>query len=279
MKDVLVLTKQVGETPLQCIERFRGTHPEYRDVKMTYAGRLDPVAEGLLLVLAGDRVHDKEQFLKLPKTYECTALVGVGTDTYDVLGVPTHPACFASRPSLKERVSSVFTKLSSEPALSFREGASATAGRVCLESFIGTFAQPYPPYSSKTVAGKQLHAHAREGTLADIPIPEQQVTVSDIRILETNQVPLRAVITEIESIIAKVSGDFRQVAIKDAWECLLRENPEKSVDLLTFSITVSGGTYIRGIVDAWGKKIGKNACILRLKRTRVGEYAILDTDI
>ncbi len=279
MKDVLVLTKQVGETPLQCIERFRGAYPEYKDVKMTYAGRLDPVAEGILIVLAGDRVHDKEQFLKLPKTYECTALVGVGTDTYDVLGVPTHPACFASRPSLKERVSSVFTKLSSEPALSFREGASATAGRVCLRSFTGTFSQPYPPYSSKTVAGKQLHAHAREGTLAEIPIPEQQVTVSDICILETKQVPLKAVVTEIGSIIAKVSGDFRQVAIKDAWECLLRENPEKSVDLLTFSITVSGGTYIRGIVDAWGKKIGKNACILRLKRTCVGEYGLLDIDI
>jgi tRNA pseudouridine(55) synthase len=261
MKDILVLEKRIGETPLQCVERFRGAHPEYAGVKMTYAGRLDPVAEGVLVVLAGDRVHNKEQFLKLPKTYECTALVGVGTDTYDVLGVPTHSARVSVPPP-------------PDPLL-IKEGEAEHV----LRSFIGTFSQPYPPYSSKTVLGKQLHTHARQGTLADIPIPEQQVTVSDICILEVKQVPLRAVVTEIGSIIDKVSGDFRQVAIKDAWGCLLRENPEKTVDVLTFSITVSGGTYIRGIVDVWGKKIGKNACILRLKRTRVGEYGVLDIDI
>lgn len=88
MNSVLVLNKQVGETPLACIERFRVSHPEYQEVKMTYAGRLDPIASGLLIVLTGDKVHEKESYLGLPKTYECVALLGVATDTYDVLGIP-----------------------------------------------------------------------------------------------------------------------------------------------------------------------------------------------
>jgi tRNA pseudouridine55 synthase len=87
MNSLLILNKYVGETPLACMERFRAEHPEYEGVKMTYAGRLDPIASGVLLVLTGGRVHEKESYLGLPKTYECTALLGVATDTYDVLGM------------------------------------------------------------------------------------------------------------------------------------------------------------------------------------------------
>ena len=54
MKKILKLYKKEGETPLEAIERFRRKNPEYRNEKMTYAGRLDPMAEGVLLVLAGN---------------------------------------------------------------------------------------------------------------------------------------------------------------------------------------------------------------------------------
>jgi tRNA U55 pseudouridine synthase TruB len=52
MENVLKLYKNVGETPLECLERFRVENSEYKDVPMTYAGRLDPMAEGVLIVLA-----------------------------------------------------------------------------------------------------------------------------------------------------------------------------------------------------------------------------------
>jgi tRNA pseudouridine55 synthase len=140
------------------MERFRDTHPEYRGVKMTYAGRLDPIASGLLIVLTGDKVHEKESYLGLPKTYECIALLGVKTDTYDVLGIPV------GDPLLEE------------------ERVDSAAGRVrlVLEGFVGTFQQTYPPYSSKTVDGKQLHQIARSGDIATVELPSRTVTVYEV---------------------------------------------------------------------------------------------------
>ena len=62
-KKVLNLYKPQGVTPLELIDRFRQKHPEYKDEKLGYAGRLDPMAEGILLVLVGD--ENKKR-----KTYE-----------------------------------------------------------------------------------------------------------------------------------------------------------------------------------------------------------------
>ena len=60
-KSVLNLYKKVGETPLECIKRFQSDHPEYQGEKMTYAGRLDPLASGVLLVLVGKECKQKEK--------------------------------------------------------------------------------------------------------------------------------------------------------------------------------------------------------------------------
>ena len=59
MKKIIVINKKEGETPLEALEDFRRKNKEYKDVKMTYAGRLDPLVSGLLLVLAGDEVREK----------------------------------------------------------------------------------------------------------------------------------------------------------------------------------------------------------------------------
>ena len=54
MKKFVTLEKAVGETPLSALERHRGEHPELLGIPMAYAGRLDPMASGKLLVLIGD---------------------------------------------------------------------------------------------------------------------------------------------------------------------------------------------------------------------------------
>ena len=87
MKDILNLYKERGETPLECIERFRRANPEYKNVPMSYAGRLDPMAEGVLIILAGEANKKKSDFLSLDKEYTFDVLFGFSTDTYDVLGV------------------------------------------------------------------------------------------------------------------------------------------------------------------------------------------------
>ncbi len=82
----VILNKKEGETPLQALERLRSSNSKYKDAKMTYAGRLDPMASGLLIILIGDEVKNKEKYLKLNKEYEFEVLFGFATDTYDILG-------------------------------------------------------------------------------------------------------------------------------------------------------------------------------------------------
>ena len=80
--------KPIGISPLDAIKTLKEKYPELKDEKMTYAGRLDPLAEGVLLILAGNAVHEKEKYLKLDKEYEGEILFGFTTDTYDILGLP-----------------------------------------------------------------------------------------------------------------------------------------------------------------------------------------------
>ena len=246
MKEILVLHKNVGETPLECMDRFRAENPEYdSSVKMTYAGRLDPIASGVLIALAGEKLFLKDEFLTLPKTYHCSAMLGVATDTYDILGIGT---VFEKREFNEQEVLPV------------------------LETFMGTWKQAYPPYSSKTVDGKQLHELARAGELGGIEVPKKRVTVEEIFNITLSSITRSEIVSDITSVIKKVHGDFRQEEITTVWKAFAEENPNERITILNFSIAVSGGTYIRGIVDDLGKKLGSGACIWRLHRSQVGKY-------
>lgn len=244
---IVVLHKEVGETPLECLNRYRarcvaehpGERERYENLKMTYAGRLDPMAEGVLVALTGASVHEKESFLRLPKTYVCTAILGIETDTYDILGVPTSGA----------------------------QVPGDDAVRDALLRFVGSFDQEYPPYSSKTLNGRQLHALARTGKLAGAKLPSHRVTVSSISEVTIAPATLGELLPDIVSRVRKVRGDFRQDEIVAAWKGLPGDFPVRTV---TFTVSVSGGTYIRGIVHELGKRLRTGACVWKLDRTSVG---------
>jgi tRNA pseudouridine55 synthase len=256
MKDVLLLNKQVGETPLACIERFRAAHSEYVGMKMTYAGRLDPIAEGLLIVLVGDAVHHKDEYSNLPKVYECVALLGVSTDTYDILGLPT--------------VSERYTHESNNGAINHLMSENELES--VLSEFVGSFQQAYPPYSSKTVDGRQLHQIARSGEIDTVEIPTRTASVEWVRDVKVVSITPDELLRHITDTVSRVQGDFRQQQIMDAWQSL----SGSLVQLVSFTIAVSSGTYIRGIVNSLGEKLGIGACIMSLKRTSVGEFLLSD---
>ena len=77
-----VVYKNKGETPLRCLRRLcTDSQRTY-----TYAGRLDPMAEGLLLILVDDECKRARSAHRLNKMYEFEFIVGLSTDTYDCLG-------------------------------------------------------------------------------------------------------------------------------------------------------------------------------------------------
>lgn len=248
MKKIIVLNKREGETPLQVLEKFRRKYKEYRGEKMTYAGRLDPMAKGLLLVLAGEETKNKEKYLALDKEYEFEVLFGFATDTYDILGKVVKNT--EVRPMYKKLTENI---------------------NESLKYFTGKFVQKYPIYSSKTVKGKQLFHYARRGV--EVEIPEQEVFVKKLKFLKFRKISEKRLLANIERRIKKVQGDFRQEEILKIWQN--KFSPERSQEFLigSFKIECGSGTYVRGIANSLGEQIGIPILAFSIKRTRIGKWS------
>jgi tRNA pseudouridine55 synthase len=258
VKKVIILNKKEGDTPLETQEFFRSKHPVYSMVPMTYAGRLDPMASGLLIILAGEEVKNKEKYLALEKEYEFEVLFGFSTDTYDILGK------VSPRQGLGERAD-------------IKKGELEKEIKNNLKSFIGESVQKYPMYSSKTVKGKPLFTYARSGE--EVDIPERKIFIKSLKFQKIKEVTNKKLFQDIERRIKKVKGDFRQDDILKTWQKSLPQDPvlgkgKEYFYIGSFKIKCSSGTYVRVVADLFGKKIGIPALAYSIKRTKVGKFMI-----
>jgi tRNA pseudouridine55 synthase len=115
--------------------------------RLSYAGRLDPLAEGELLVLVDQECNEREKYLGFDKTYIVDVLFGVATDTGDVLG---------------------------------KIGKSKSGNPkdfTFLSGFVGTRTQIYPLYSSKRLNKNDDEVPTKEVTIYSINI--EKVTQID----------------------------------------------------------------------------------------------------
>ncbi len=251
MKRILNIYKKVGETPLEAINRFRANNPEYKSVKMTYAGRLDPLAKGVLILLAGDAIYEKEKYLKLDKEYEAEILFGFETDTYDILGLPKK----------------------NKKIENFKKEKLAES----LKIFIGTSKMSFPPYSSYRIKGKPLFQWVREGRIKEIKIPEKERETYEIKITRLRKIGGKNLLAQINKKIKKVKGDFRQGKILKQWEKILKNNTDIEFQTANIKIKCSSGTYIRSIAHNLGRELKIGAILLNLVRTKVGDFEIKDS--
>lgn len=247
MKEVINIYKKAGETPLEAINRLRDNSPEYQNEKITYAGRLDPLAEGVLILLAGDAVYEKEKYLKLDKEYEAEILFGFSTDTYDILGL-----------SKKNKTIKILSKENLVESLNV---------------FLGKNKMPFPPYSSYKIKGKPLFQWAREWKIKEIEIPKKEREIYEIKISWLRKIDGKNLLVQINKKIKKVKGDFRQEKILTRWEKILKNNSDTQFQAAKVKIKCSSGTYIRTVAHNLGEKLKTGAVLLSLKRTRVGRFS------
>ena len=243
---VLNLYKQLGETPRERLERLRIQKPEYAHEVLSYAGRLDPMAEGVLITLVGSANKMREAYLDMSKEYVLDVLLGFSTDTYDILGKVME---------------------SGDP-----DGITKKSIEKGLNEFRGHFSQEYPPYSSKTIEGKSLFQWARSGMLSSIVLPRKTVTIYDISLASVYKISEPMLLSYIESSIDKVSGDFRQEESIRLWKKYLRADGTRSFPCASIKISCSSGTYARSIAHSLGRDLGVPALALHILRTKVGEY-------
>ncbi|MFA6392660.1 MAG: hypothetical protein WCW54_01040 [Candidatus Paceibacterota bacterium] len=266
MDNVIKVYKKVGETPLDCIQNLKKDRPELGLLPMTYAGRLDPLAEGVLLLLVGEECKKKDEYLNLHKEYEVEVLFGFATDTYDVLGKVT-PSEILFKRSRDLGDGSRCQTISNRSSFDF-----VLPLKKILPNFIGKIKQSYPPYSSRPVNGKPLFMWAREGKLGEIEIPTHNVQIDNIEIMGQDFIKGNELLENIKDKISKVKGDFRQEEILKTWEKELKDKKEEKYPIIKLRISCGSGAYMRSIANDIGEKLSIPALALKIVRTKVGDY-------
>lgn len=242
MKKVEKIYKPVGLTPLQAIEEFRKNNPEYSGEKLSYMGRLDPMAEGQMFVLIGDENKNRDKYLNLDKEYEFEVLLGLSSDTFDILGkIKIGKSYVGGLDGLKEEINNMYGK------------------RI----------QEYPPYSSPKVKGKKLFEWAREGKLEEIDIPKKEIEIYEVKILDFYNISKNELKKTVFEKIRLVKGDFRQKEILELWNENMANCKDDKFKIVKVFMKCSSGTYARSIANRLGCKIGTGAIALNIKRTKI----------
>jgi tRNA pseudouridine55 synthase len=164
MDAVLNINKPSGLTSfavVSCVRRL------CRIRRVGHAGTLDPLADGVLLVLTGQATRIARYLEDQPKEYRAVVRLGVETDTYDLSGRVT-----AERPL---------------PAL------DRAAVEAVLERFIGAIEQVPPMYSALKQGGQRLYRLARQGIEVERPAREIAIRRLELEDVSGNEATMRVV--------------------------------------------------------------------------------------
>ncbi len=234
---MLIIWKEEGETPLEAMNRLL---PSIE--KKTYVGRLDPMASGLLLILTDEECLKAKDYFHLDKTYKYKILFGVGSDSYDSLGL-------------------------------IEEVDTSSIDITKLNLPVGEYVFEYPHFSSKTVAGKPLWEYKKEGLINSITIPSYKLKIFNHRILSNEQASGKKIAEEQIERVKKVKGDFRQAQIIKSWEEFKNKYGENNFTIMENEVCISGGGYVRNIAKFIGEKLNTKAIAKDIVRTKIGKWS------
>lgn len=148
--------------------------------KAGHTGTLDPLAEGLMVILLGKSTRLSLDITSKYKEYIAGVYLGYETDTYDITGKTT-------------KVKEVPKNIDIEKTLS---------------TYNKTYMQEVPIYSAVKVNGKKLYEYARQNL--EVSLPKKEVTIKDIKLLteEKNMFTFKATVSKgcyIRSLIRDIS--------------------------------------------------------------------------
>lgn len=222
---------------------------EFYGEKATHTGTLDPLAEGVVVVLTGDDRYKRQELASTDKEYQFEVLAGIQTDTDDLLGL--------IEKSGEAPTSEVFRDMMDKALL----------------KFIGNIDQPAHPFSAKRINGRSSFDLAKEGKA--IEAPSQMVEVKELIVVDQRTLSLAQLKESIPPKINQVSGDFRQSQILESWQTtfeILQSSNIQSFPLVTLKAVTSKRTYIRSLVRSLSKELNLPLVAYSILRTRNGHF-------
>jgi tRNA U55 pseudouridine synthase TruB len=282
MQKYVVLEKEVGETPLSCAERWRATQSNLSDIPLSYAGRLDPMASGKLLVLIGEECKNQTAYHGLDKEYEFSVLFGISSDTHDVLG--RLKAEYSLPDELYRSIRSENTM--SEDLLRDTSPDSETVtehlNKVTAE-LVGDLTFPYPLFSAKTVKGKPLHMWTLEGRLDEIEIPTRTSEIYELELTNIEAKPRQEVVAlalqkintipEVTDPRKTLGADFRRKDVRADWQDIATDfSLPTEYSIAHFRCIASSGAYMRTLATLIAERLGTTGLAFHIHRTKIGQY-------
>ena len=162
---------------------------------MSFAGRLDPMACGTMMILIDEDCLKQNIYIKHDKIYNFKLVIGFNTDSNDILGK-------IENINLNYEFSSINTNLEN-----------------IITQFKGVQMQQFPKYSSKRIGGIPMWKLTKEDKIKDLEIPKKEINIYDIKFIKKHKENVNDYIEYFISLINKLSDnhDFRQKTIIDNW--------------------------------------------------------------
>jgi tRNA pseudouridine(55) synthase len=197
--------------------------------KVCFAGRLDPMARGEILLLFNNECKKINDYKNLTKTYQFEIILGIQTSSDDPLGI------------IIKKETNIDTKVNACSSY-----LTELKNQILDASYPKTFLQKFHNYSSKCFNGKPLWYYAKNNI--EIELPTHEVTIYDFKISDIksyNSFEWRKnIIDQIKTIDS--SCDFNQKFIIDQWTNLEMDDLIYSIPC---EIKVSSGFYVRQFVN------------------------------
>ncbi|HLM75398.1 MAG TPA: tRNA pseudouridine(55) synthase TruB [Polyangiaceae bacterium] len=236
MSGVLVVDKPLKLTSHDVVARARRALGTKR---VGHAGTLDPMASGVLVLLAGEATKLAPFLTAHDKRYEATVTLGAATDTLDAAGSITAEADVPGE--LLEQIQRAIA-LAKERGQVADEDLAREAPLLyeALEAERARTEQTPPAYSAIKVAGQRSYDRARSGEAIDLePRP--------VRVISLRLLP----------------GDI------DSGGAAHAARPALNLEL-----EVSKGYYVRSFARDLGEHLGVPAHLSALRRTRSGPFNV-----
>ncbi len=236
---ILNINKPKGWTSYDVVRKVKSS----LDIKKVgHAGTLDPLAEGVLVILTGKDTKKQEEIMRMEKEYEFEMALGLVSETYDLEG-----PLYIYSPGSKEL--EPFSVENAEKLLKRTQEFDVNINKVdkVFKNYVGEIHQRVPAYSAVKKKGKPLYKYARKGLLKREDLPIKKVTIYSIEIedLSSRSIPLKG---------------------KDLY-----------LPVVKGKVVCGKGVYIRSLVHDVGVDLGTGAVLTKLVRTRVGEFKLEDS--
>lgn len=234
---ILNINKPKDWTSYDVVAKLKNT---LKVKKVGHAGTLDPLAEGVLIILTGKDTQKQDEIMKSKKEYVAEIAFGATTPSYDLEFIPQVQILESITPL--QLLDDVTNKL---PGI--------------ITKYIGSIGQTVPQFSAKKIEGKTLYKEARKALevaketggvydqTAMAPLPTKQVQIDSIEILDIGLKSILTVRGLLDSPVAKIK------------------------------VVCSSGTYIRSLANDFGNDLGCGGVLFSLVRTKVGIFKIEDS--